>query len=98
MMTVRALVQAHVSLVLTESGGVQEETTYLGVSCLTARKNSECPVTVTAGTDRLVESRVQALVSEMVTVLKNRLSEQSRPELWDGMASGRIVASLQQTE
>ena len=88
--------EAHASLVLTDSGGVQEETTYLGVPCLTARPNTERPVTLTFGTNRLVESQAQVLVAETARALKNPLSERSRPELWDGMAAGRIVKSLQQ--
>jgi UDP-N-acetylglucosamine 2-epimerase (non-hydrolysing) len=90
--------EAHASLVLTDSGGVQEETTYLGVPCLTVRPNTERPVTVTVGTNRLVRSQVSALVSESVEALKNQLSSQSKPELWDGMASRRVVASIQQAE
>ena len=83
-------------LVLADSGGVQEETTYLGVPCLTARPNTERPVTMTVGTNRLVESQARALVAEIAETLENRLLQQSRPELWDGIAAGRIVASLHQ--
>lgn len=88
--------EAHASLVLTDSGGVQEETTYLGVPCLTARPNTERPVTVTVGTNRLVASQARALGVEMARTLKTPLAERSRPELWDGIAAGRIVESLRQ--
>src|SRR5262245_37467854 len=53
--------EAHAALVLTDSGGVQEETTYLGIPCLTARRNTERPVTITHGTNRLVASDRQAI-------------------------------------
>lgn len=89
--------EAHASLVLTDSGGVQEETTYLGVPCLTARPNTERPVTVTVGTNRLVESQAHALVEETTKTLEKRQSDPSSPELWDGMAAARIRTSLQQT-
>lgn len=88
--------EAHASLALTDSGGIQEETTYLGVPCLTARPNTERPVTMTMGTNRLVESQARALVVKTTMVLENRWLEQSRPELWDGMAARRITKALRQ--
>ena len=88
--------EAHASLVLTDSGGIQEETTYLGVPCLTVRPNTERPVTVTVGTNRLVESRARVLGIEAAIALKSPLSKQSKPEFWDGIAARRIVTSLQQ--
>ncbi|MCZ7572386.1 MAG: UDP-N-acetylglucosamine 2-epimerase (non-hydrolyzing) [Ardenticatenaceae bacterium] len=90
--------QAHASLVLTDSGGVQEETTYLGVPCLTARPNTERPVTVTAGTNRLVASTREALVTAAQTALQPRYPRPAagppRPERWDGHTAERIVALL----
>ncbi len=90
--------QAHARLVLTDSGGVQEETTYLGVPCLTARPNTERPVTITNGTNRLVESRRDALVSAALEALNRdeRPSAYTRPELWDGKAAERIVSLFRQ--
>src|SRR5262249_54100022 len=80
-------------LVMTDSGGVQEETTYLGVPCLTYRENTERPVTITQGTNRLVGTRPENLVAEAGRVLRNgrRVACQERPHLWDGHAAERIV-------
>jgi UDP-N-acetylglucosamine 2-epimerase (non-hydrolysing) len=85
------------ALVLTDSGGLQEETTVLGVPCLTARPNTERPVTVTEGTNRLVESNCSAIITAVDEVLAERargLEPVRRPELWDGRAGQRIVEAL----
>lgn len=83
--------EAHAALVLTDSGGVQEETTFLGVPCLTARPNTERPITITAGTNELVASEREVLLEAM----QRRLGEPRRaaapPPLWDGHAAERIV-------
>lgn len=81
------------ALVITDSGGVQEETSYLGVPCLTARPNTERPITITAGTNELVASQRDALV----TAARRRLAEAVRPSaipLWDGAAASRIADLL----
>lgn len=78
--------------VITDSGGVQEETTYLGIPCLTLRENTERPVTVTEGTNRLV--RPADLGAAVDTVLGGRWPQGRRPELWDGQAADRCIASL----
>ncbi|HEX6304784.1 MAG TPA: UDP-N-acetylglucosamine 2-epimerase (non-hydrolyzing) [Anaerolineales bacterium] len=84
--------QAHAGLVLTDSGGIQEETTYLGVSCLTARPNTERPVTVTIGTNQLVESHRDALLEAIRGRLAVEEASRNVPPLWDGVAAKRIVS------
>jgi UDP-N-acetylglucosamine 2-epimerase (non-hydrolysing) len=78
-------------LVLTDSGGVQEETSYLGVPCLTARPNTERPVTLTAGSNRLVASTYDALTGAIRETLDRPHSQGKRPKLWDGRAAERIA-------
>jgi UDP-N-acetylglucosamine 2-epimerase (non-hydrolysing) len=78
-------------LVLTDSGGVQEETTWLGVPCLTVRRNTERPVTIDMGTNRLVASNEAAIVQAVAQELSRGRRETRRPELWDGAAARRIV-------
>jgi UDP-N-acetylglucosamine 2-epimerase (non-hydrolysing) len=80
------------AVAITDSGGIQEETTYLGVPCLTLRENTERPITVTEGTNRLV--KLDALVLSVNAVLASARLEHSCPALWDGRTSQRVVASL----
>jgi UDP-N-acetylglucosamine 2-epimerase (non-hydrolysing) len=81
-------------LVLTDSGGLQEETTALGVPCLTLREQTERPVTVTRGTNHIVGTDPSRIVTEASRVLAAPLPPPSRVPLWDGRASQRIVAIL----
>jgi UDP-N-acetylglucosamine 2-epimerase (non-hydrolysing) len=85
---------ASARLVLTDSGGVQEETTILGIPCLTARPNTERPVTITEGTNELVESTAADLVAAATRRLEDRTEIGRQPELWDGHAAERIVRVL----
>jgi UDP-N-acetylglucosamine 2-epimerase (non-hydrolysing) len=80
-------------LVLTDSGGVQEETTILGVPCLTLRENTERPITVTHGTNRLVGTDPDRII-EGWRQHGTMLPPQSAPPLWDGKAASRIVDVL----
>jgi UDP-N-acetylglucosamine 2-epimerase (non-hydrolysing) len=84
---------ANAGLVVTDSGGIQEETTYLGIPCLTVRPNTERPVTISHGTNRLVESRADAIVDAAHDALGGT-AEPGRPELWDGMTAPRIVDAI----
>ena len=88
--------QEHAVLVLTDSGGIQEETTYLGVPCLTARPNTERPVTISIGTNQLVESEQTALVQAMQARLAGTRAKKRMPPLWDGHTAGRIVKVFRQ--
>ncbi len=91
--------EANASLVLTDSGGVQEETTYLGIPCLTARPNTERPVTITDGTNRLVASKRSAITEAARSALartSRRARAQHCPELWDGQAAVRVVERMRQ--
>lgn len=81
-------------LVLTDSGGIQEETTILGIPCLTLRENTERPVTVTEGTNILVGSDKERIISESLKILGGQSKKGKLPGLWDGKASERIVSIL----
>jgi UDP-N-acetylglucosamine 2-epimerase (non-hydrolysing) len=85
---------ANARLVLTDSGGIQEETTILGVPCLTLRENTERPVTVTQGTNRIVGNAPERIVSEALMVLDGEGRAGCVPELWDGRAAERIVSVI----
>jgi UDP-N-acetylglucosamine 2-epimerase (non-hydrolysing) len=78
-------------LVLTDSGGIQEETTILGVPCLTLRENTERPVTVEMGTNRIVGTDTGAIVASYREILAGRGNRGAQPPLWDGQAARRIV-------
>jgi UDP-N-acetylglucosamine 2-epimerase (non-hydrolysing) len=86
--------ESRAALVITDSGGVQEETTALGVPCLTARKNTERPATLTEGTNQLVGLDPQKIVEAALRVLNGERRPCRVPRLWDGRASGRIVRIL----
>jgi UDP-N-acetylglucosamine 2-epimerase (non-hydrolysing) len=79
---------------LTDSGGIQEETTVLGVPCLTLRENTERPATITNGTNRLIGTDLCKARVAVAEVLSQDHAARPVPELWDGRASGRIVQIL----
>lgn len=85
---------AHATLVLTDSGGLQEETTALGVPCITLRDSTERPVTVEQGTNTLVGCDLQAITHAVQAVLDGQGKRGRIPEGWDGHAAERIVADL----
>lgn len=81
-------------LVLTDSGGLQEETTALGVPCLTLRHNTERPITVDEGTNVLVGTEPSVILREALNILDGGGKTGKRPTLWDGCAAERIVRQL----
>ena len=82
-------------LVLTDSGGLQEETTALGVPCLTLRENTERPITVEQGTNQVVGRQPERIVAAALEVLRGDQNRRPRiPDLWDGRAAERIVDAL----
>jgi len=81
-------------LIITDSGGVQEETTYLNIPCLTLRENTERPITITQGTNRLV--RIDNLMEHVDTIMNGEKPTAICPELWDGHAADRVVNSLKE--
>ena len=87
---------ADAALVLTDSGGLQEETTALGVPCLTMRENTERPITVEQGTNTLVGRDRPAILHAVAEILHGRGKRGRVPELWDGHAADRIAADLWQ--
>lgn len=83
--------QRNATVVITDSGGVQEETTVLGVPCLTVRENTERPVTVSMGTNILVGQDMACLKQEVEHILNGNAKRGQTPPLWDGRASERIA-------
>jgi UDP-N-acetylglucosamine 2-epimerase (non-hydrolysing) len=81
-------------LVLTDSGGLQEESTALGIPCLTIRENTERPITITHGTNRLVGTQTAAILTGFHEAM-NTPPSSTRPELWDGRTAGRIATILE---
>jgi UDP-N-acetylglucosamine 2-epimerase (non-hydrolysing) len=85
-------------LVLTDSGGLQEETTFLGVPCLTLRENTERPITLEVGTNELCGLDVEKVVSKSLSSFQGLRKRGSVPSLWDGHSAERIVETLLQKQ
>jgi UDP-N-acetylglucosamine 2-epimerase (non-hydrolysing) len=82
------------AIVLTDSGGLQEETTALGIPCLTLRENTERPITVAEGTNIIVGRKHTLILEETKKILTGHGKVGKRPDLWDGRAAERIVDTL----
>ncbi len=81
-------------LIITDSGGIQEESTYLGVQCLTVRDNTERPITVEVGTNQLIGTDLKKVKEAAFKVLNGEKKKGSIPDKWDGKAAERIVEIL----
>ncbi|MBN8547172.1 MAG: UDP-N-acetylglucosamine 2-epimerase (non-hydrolyzing) [Ignavibacteria bacterium] len=81
----------HAKAVITDSGGVQEETTYLGVPCITVRDNTERPITVEVGTNILAGTDFKNVFSALDDLLSGKIKQGRIPDLWDGKAASRVV-------
>ena len=77
---------------LTDSGGIQEETCYLGIPCLTLRPNTERPITITAGTNKLCTA--ESLEEDVDMVLAGSKKQTTKIDLWDGHTADRVVESI----
>jgi UDP-N-acetylglucosamine 2-epimerase (non-hydrolysing) len=80
--------------VITDSGGIQEETTYLGIPCLTLRENTERPVTITLGTNQLVPFDEQVISQKTDEIMTGKGKKGVIPPLWDGKATERAVMQI----
>ena len=81
-------------LVLTDSGGIQEETSYLGISCLTLREDTERPITVKEGTNKVIGLNKENIINEINKVLNSKISNETKIKYWDGETSDRIYNIL----
>ena len=85
--------QKNATVVITDSGGIQEETTFLGIPCLTVRDNTERPITVWEGTNKLI--KINEIEYEVEKILKGNGKKGKVPHLWDGNTAGRMVKILE---
>src|SRR5205807_4742 len=83
----------HAALVVTNSGGIQEETTCLGVPCITVRENTERPITVSSGTNTIAGTQTER-IRNAIKAQTNKVPSARAPEKWDGRAGTRIVEAI----
>jgi UDP-N-acetylglucosamine 2-epimerase (non-hydrolysing) len=87
---------AHSRFVLTDSGGIQEETTYLGIPCLTLRENTERPITVEIGTNQLIGMDTNQIIQHSEQILAGNIRQGQVPEFWDGHTAERILRIVEE--
>lgn len=85
---------ANAKVVLTDSGGIQEETTVLGIPCITLRDTTERPITLTQGTNVLARNDPQEIIRETAKILEGKERKGNRPPFWHGHTAERIVRIL----
>jgi len=83
--------QMEAKFILTDSGGIQEESTYFGVPCLTLRPNTERPITITEGTNKMVKLETSNIIEEAMNILNGNTKKGKIPKYWDGKTAERIV-------
>ena len=83
-------------IVLTDSGGIQEETTALGIPCLTLRDNTERPITVEKGTNKIIGNEESKIVEEFNEIIRGNINSHEIPELWDGKTAIRIADIIEE--
>jgi UDP-N-acetylglucosamine 2-epimerase (non-hydrolysing) len=88
----------HSKFIMTDSGGIQEETTVLGIPCLTLRDTTERPITITQGTNILVHNDTERIVAEASKILNGDVKQSHCPEFWDGKTAERIVKVISKTD
>jgi UDP-N-acetylglucosamine 2-epimerase (non-hydrolysing) len=86
--------EKNAKLILTDSGGVQEESTYFGVPCLTLRENTERPITITEGSNQLVDLNVESIVNSSLGIIEGKVKKGKIPKYWDGKTAKRVVKVL----
>jgi UDP-N-acetylglucosamine 2-epimerase (non-hydrolysing) len=88
--------QKHALFVMTDSGGIQEETSVLGIPCLTLRENTERPITVSEGTSTLVGKSTQQIWQYAKDILDGRYKKGGSIPMWDGKTAQRVVSSIKE--
>ena len=86
--------EMNAKFILTDSGGIQEESTYFGVPCLTLRENTERPITIIEGTNQLVDLNVESIVDSSLEIIEGKVKKGTIPKYWDGKTAGRVVRVL----
>ena len=83
--------QMHAKFILTDSGGIQEESTFFGVPCLTLRENTERPITISEGTNQLVPLDTKSIIRYCYEILDGKVKKGTIPMYWDGKTAERVV-------